>query len=414
MARRPRNAALETRTARLRLPVQKRPQSWTAISIGVSLGYRRCKGPGRWVVRAGTGNDRWEKNIGAKVVADDYEDANGEAILNFWQAQDKARALARGSKESASNRPATVAEAIDDYEKDLLARGAGKGSATHVRHHMTPSLASQPVALLTSRDLKHWRDKLLSSGMTASTFARLAKSTRACLNLAAKHDRRIQNRDAWGDSLGGVADTHNPRNDIRTDDEVRNVVAASYAIDAAFGLYVETMAETGNRQSQIAKLVIADLQDGNGTPRLLMPSSRKGRGRKVSRRPVPVSAVLAAKLRQAAGKRPATAPLLLRSDGEQWQPATSDHSDLFAAAAEAAGLTGSTMYCLRHSSIVRQLLRNVPIRLVADTHDTSVAMIEKTYSRYIAGHGDALIRSALIDLSAPPAGNVVSLPGRRS
>ena len=44
------------------------------------------------------------------------------------------------------------------------------------------------------------------------------------------------------------------------------------------------------------------------------------------------------------------------------------------------------MYCLRHSSIVRMLLRNVPIRLVASLHNTSVAMIEKHYSRYITEH----------------------------
>ena len=36
------------------------------------------------------------------------------------------------------------------------------------------------------------------------------------------------------------------------------------------------------------------------------------------------------------------------------------------------------MYALRHSSIVRMLLRNVPIRLVASLHNTSVAMIERT------------------------------------
>ena len=44
------------------------------------------------------------------------------------------------------------------------------------------------------------------------------------------------------------------------------------------------------------------------------------------------------------------------------------------------------MYALRHSSIVRMLLRNVPIRLVASLHNTSVAMIEKHYSKYITEH----------------------------
>jgi hypothetical protein len=39
------------------------------------------------------------------------------------------------------------------------------------------------------------------------------------------------------------------------------------------------------------------------------------------------------------------------------------------------------MYALRHSSIVRQLLAGVPVRIVAAGHDTSVKMIEHTYSR---------------------------------
>ena len=42
-----------------------------------------------------------------------------------------------------------------------------------------------------------------------------------------------------------------------------------------------------------------------------------------------------------------------------------------------------TMYALRHSSIVRMLLQSVPIRLIASLHNTSVAMIEKHYSKHI-------------------------------
>ena len=68
------------------------------------------------------------------------------------------------------------------------------------------------------------------------------------------------------------------------------------------------------------------------------------------------------------------------------------------------------MYCLRHSSIVRMLLRNVPIRLVASLHNTSVAMIEKHYSRYITEHSiDDIARIGLLSESAPAADNVVAL-----
>ena len=68
------------------------------------------------------------------------------------------------------------------------------------------------------------------------------------------------------------------------------------------------------------------------------------------------------------------------------------------------------MYCLRHSSIVRMLLRNVPIRLVASLHNTSVAMIEKHYSRYITEHSiDDITRAALLSEPTPAADDVVAL-----
>ena len=56
-----------------------------------------------------------------------------------------------------------------------------------------------------------------------------------------------------------------------------------------------------------------------------------------------------------------------------------------------------TIYSLRHSSIVRMILANVPIRVVADHHDTSVAQIEKNYSALIGEHTDAIVRGALLD-----------------
>jgi hypothetical protein len=62
---------------------------------------------------------------------------------------------------------------------------------------------------------------------------------------------------------------------------------------------------------------------------------------------------------------------------------------------------------------VRQLLANVPIRIVATLHDTSVKMIERTYSRYIASHSDEIARRALLDVALPAAENVVPLTKAR-
>jgi hypothetical protein len=86
-------------------------------------------------------------------------------------------------------------------------------------------------------------------------------------------------------------------------------------------------------------------------------------------------------------------PLLRKPSGEPW--AKSDHTRPFRRVAERTGLDPEevTIYALRHSSIVRQLHANVPIRLVAVMHDTSVAMIERHYSAHIDQHvDDAIVR----------------------
>src|SRR5262249_9737447 len=129
MPRRPRAARLETRTARLRLPIRKKPFDFISISPGIALGYRRCVGAGRWVVKVADGRGgHWTKVVG---IADDHEGADGAHIFTWWQAQDKARALARGK--DAGGRPATLAEALSDYEADLIARSANIANARRAR-----------------------------------------------------------------------------------------------------------------------------------------------------------------------------------------------------------------------------------------------------------------------------------------
>jgi hypothetical protein len=64
---------------------------------------------------------------------------------------------------------------------------------------------------------------------------------------------------------------------------------------------------------------------------------------------------------------------------------------------------------LRDSSVVRQLIAGVPVRVVAVNHDTSIAMLEKTYSRYIGNHSDGLVRRALLQMEQPVGANVVPL-----
>jgi integrase len=409
MARRPRSSTLETRTNRLKLPVQRKPHCFTTVAAGVALGFRRGKDRNAWIVRCADGKGgNWIKNLPG--VPDDFEEANGSSVLDFWMAQDAARKLARGTVESG--RPVTVAEALADYEHDLQARGGLTGNVSRVRHHLPPSLASKPVSLLASRELQHWRDAL---EMAPATVNRTTRILKAACNLAARHDARITNTNAWKVGLASLRDSHRARNTILTDAQVLALVAAAYADDdPKFGLLVETAATTGARPSQLVKLEVGDLQAERDDPRVMMPLSRKGHaGKRIERKPVPITPALALTLRLAAAGRDASAPLLLRTDGAPWSATSADHRRPFAAAVARAGLKPAvTFYALRHSSIVRQILAGAPLRVIADAHDTSTRQIEVTYSAHISHHSDAVLRRGLLDAAQPAAANVVALKGR--
>ena len=201
---------------------------------------------------------------------------------------------------------------------------------------------------------------------------------------------------------------------------MKRIVAAAYERDRALGLLVEVAAVTGARLSQLARLEVGDLQADRPDPRLLMPLSAKGRMRakRHERRPVPIPAALAAVLAREAAGRPIDAPLLLRTNGLAWgHSGRARHRKDFRAVVTAIELDPGevTLYALRHSSIVRQLIAGVPIRITAATHDTSVGQIERNYSRHIAEHTDAIARRALLDLAEPVKDSVVvALKGSKS
>jgi integrase len=354
---------------------------------------------GSWVVRAADGKGgNWTQ---AFALADDFEDSNGTDVLSFWQAQDRARVLVPGGRDANedSGKPVTMAQMIDRYETDLRSRGGDVYNAQRVRVHLPDALASKTVAMLSSpREFRHWRDGLLKKGLAPSTVNRTCAAFQAALELAAAQDPRITNQSAWRTGLAALPDAERSRNVIIPDDAVRSIILAAYAESREFGLLVEVAAVTGARVSQLARLEVGDLLGDRSDPRLMMPTASKGRGRKrIERRPVPIPINLARLLKEAEAGRPTEAPLLTKPSGKPWRH--SDHRHPFKRAVKMAGLDPAevTIYALRHSSIVRQLLANTPIRVVATLHDTSVVMIERTYSKFITDHSDALSRRALLD-----------------
>ena len=442
MPRSTRSPKLENRTSRLKLSIRKKPYGAT-IAPGVILLYRRNQGPGTWAARLTDGKDRVVK-LGA---ADDHDEANGREVLDFWQAQHRAREKAREYEGSAG--PITVGKALEDYEADLTTRGADLANVKRARAALSPEMLVRNVSSVTATEWKRWRDRLAKT-VAAATVNRTATCLKAALNLSADHDERITRR-AWETGLATIPGAEQSRNVILSPELVTVIVTEARELHRdpnivnlkgddrvkaeeetvrwaeAFGLFVEVIAVSGARPSQAARLNIHDLP-ADGDPRLMMPSSKKGRGeKKVLRRPIPISAALAMRLRAFAAGKAGPAPLLPKPSGERW--AKSDHSRPFArtiarlkalkspkhiadeiARVEADG-DSITIYALRHSNIVRQLKANVPIRITAASHDTSVAMIERNYSAFITDHTDEISRAAMLEIAAPQTNNVISLRG---
>jgi hypothetical protein len=127
------------------------------------------------------------------------------------------------------------------------------------------------------------------------------------------------------------------------------------------------------------------------------PAARRARGRRPSRLlPCPLSDDTVLRMLPAIQGRDMSEPLLMRWQHRivgqrtwardfrrEWR--TPDETTrLWNKAAQRAGLpAGTSMYCLRHTSIVRALRAMLPVRLVAALHDTSVKMIEQHYAAYI-------------------------------
>jgi integrase len=411
MPRKVKDRKLDSREARSKLKPRPMPYN-AAIGKRDAIAYRRLKGKdGTFHWRRYVGDQNPERDYEWTYLgdADDLSPADGNRILDFWQAQDKARELiAERAKTApdADGKIITVAVALDRYKVDLEVRGADVDNVARVRIHLKGALAERPIALLTVDELKRWRDGLRKV-MAPASVNRVCNALRASLNLAADNAKGSVNRGPWEIGLKAIPDSMESRNVVLPESHIRRLILEAPKESEEFGLFVEVAAVTGARPSQIARLLVRDLKGD----KLEMPSSKKGRGtKKILRREVPIPAALAGRLRAATRSKQQDAVLLTKPSGQAWS--RSDHSRLFTRTVRRANLDPNevTIYALRHSSITRQLTAAVPIRIVAALHDTSVGMIERTYSQGIDRHVDQIVRGTLLDVGKKPADRkVVSL-----
>lgn len=416
MAPRIRSNKLENRTSRLELEKGRLHRQKLAPCIHIA--YRPADtASGSWSLI----NKRPPEYMQRIATADDYEEANGESVMNYEQSCRRVLELARVG-EGNSGAMDTVYQALDNYEAALVAAGLSRYNASTLKaRHLPKTLANKPVGLLKSRDLTGWLAFMVKQGLKTSSIARSAKSLAAALNLAADEDSRVTNRKVWkGLAAAAAALTDDDDDDaemirdnfIQPDHVITAIVHAchqdSVEPDDLFGLVIETLADTGVRASQAFRLKPKHLLDG---PSLSMSTSRKGSTRKKKRKteynPIPISPRLAAMLQQRANACKADESLLGADRDE--------YDDRFARVIARLGLDSNlSAYCLRYSSIARQLTQGMNATLVAKNHDTSVKIIEAFYARHIAKtkQSDAATRATLIDHGTGPVSNVVPIVRR--
>src|SRR5262245_61347151 len=122
MPRSARHSSLETRTARAKLRIRRKPY-FAKIAKGLSLGYYRGAVAGSWIARTYRGAQSYDTTaIGG---SDDTLDADGVAVFDYWQAQDKARQwgerqrlIAAGGVRKGTY---TVKDAVTDYITEIKA-----------------------------------------------------------------------------------------------------------------------------------------------------------------------------------------------------------------------------------------------------------------------------------------------------
>jgi hypothetical protein len=419
---------IQDRTARARLTPRPRPY-WRQLSEGCHLGYYKGARKGSWMVRRLTAPGTNAYESASLGEADDLRPANGEQILNWKQAFDKAlhwlELRAKGESGTSELDPnITVEGAVTAYIERRDARRAsqaGRQVRSDAHYKLTAhvladkKLAPLPLARIAEADLKAW---LLRAGkaLAHASLQRVANELKAALNAAFVAHRRVLPADLpttlrYGLKLDApaVLQAQVRDNQILTDAQVRAIVAAALALDEDFGRLVVVLAATGARFAQARRILVGDVIADEH--RIMVPESFKGRKRACHHARVPIGADTAEVLAPALLDRPASAPLLERwrhrqvghhrwERGERGPWATaSEMTRLWHETMDAAGLPRAAIpYALRHSSIVRGLRRGLPIRLVAALHDTSVQMIERHYSRWITDGLDELAARAVVPL----------------
>jgi len=422
MARTVRDAKLENRTTRDKLKPRSEPYWRTLVPGKLHLGYRkRHKGkPGIWLVRRykgldSVGSNYTKKNIGP---ADDYEDADGERVLNFADAQ----AIAQQRKpRTAKGDDLTVADAIAAYVSWLkVHKATGAGVEQRAALHILPKLGSTKVVDLTTDQLNRWRDALAASPALLRTGMGRAQNRRDTPTTAdERRDRKVSANKSVTILKGAL--NHAFNNDLVHDDkawrkfkpfakvdranerflsleEAQRLINAADA-ESGFRDMVHAALLTGCRYGELCRLKVGDFEGG----KVMVRTSKSGKPRSV--RLTEEGKAFFAQL--TAGRADEEIMLLNRRLGREWRK--SEQGRPMRAACMHARIKPIGIHALRHTWASLSVMGGVPLLVVANNlGHADTRMVEKHYGHLTQSYMDEAIAEGAPRFNMVESGNVAT------
>lgn len=302
---------LTTRAARERLTARHRPY-WRGIEAGAALGYRKGLTGGVWLARIADPTAGGGYRQAALGRADDALKAAGGKVLDYRQAEAKAREwIARHHRVTAGVEPEqestaaplyTVATALADYLTDYAARGGKALSTTEqaADAHILPQLGTAQVRHLTRGKVKAWHRALAASPARLraregerryrtpdwddpealrrrrSSANRVLTILKAALNHARVEGKVVCQPDAWT-AVKAFREADKPKVRYLLDDEITRVVNAC---PPDFRELVVGALLTGCRYGELSAMVVGDFDRRAGT--VTVGRSKGGKPRHVA------------------------------------------------------------------------------------------------------------------------------------
>ena len=278
---------LGTREARSKLARRHNPY-WREITPGLHIGYRKGKRGGVWIGRKllDDGSHRkWRL-----ATADDIVDSNSVDILDFTEADNKARLGPPGV--SGHGKLDTVKEIMGYYMKQQEAESRNfKTTKYAVDRHIIPKLGSRKLSHLSVEDIKRWRNELAapkkkvakkkSTDSTREQDRKRKASANRVLTIFkaacnfAERDEKYDGPTRWKlvKPFEHVDATEHP---YLTRDEAIRLQNAS---PAGFRLLVRGALETGCRYGELTSMKVSDFNSDAGT--VTVRESKSGKVRHV-------------------------------------------------------------------------------------------------------------------------------------